>query len=61
MGIESQEGQGMSNAIIKSLDTLSEKVTKETSVSNIEGDEDVIKSITENINKTDPFSDFDEE
>jgi hypothetical protein len=61
MGIESQEGKGMSNAIIKSLDTLSENVTKETSVSNIEGDEDVIKSITENINKTDPFSDFEEE
>lgn len=61
MGIESQEGKGMSNAIIKSLDILSENVTKETSVSNIEGDEDVIKSITENINSTDPFSDFDEE
>jgi len=61
MGIESQEGEGMSNAIIKSLDVLSENVTKETSVSNIEGDEDVIKSITENINKTDPFSGFDEE
>ncbi len=61
MGIESQEGEGMSNAIIKSLDILSENVTKETSVSNIEGDEDVIKSITENINKTDPFSDAYEE
>jgi hypothetical protein len=61
MGIESQEGEGMSKAIIKSLDILSENVTKETSVSNIEGDEDVIKSITENINKTDPFSDAYEE
>ena len=58
MGIESQEGEGISNAVIKSLDILSKNVNKETSVANIKGDQDVIKNITSNMDQTDPFADM---
>ena len=41
MGIESQKGEGISESIKESLNLLSKNVSKETSVANIEGNEDV--------------------
>ena len=58
MGIESQEGGGISESIKESLNILSKNVSKETSVADIEGNEDVTEKITSNM-KEDPFADMD--
>jgi len=58
MGIESQKGEGISESIKESLNLLSKNVSKETSVANIEGNEDVTEKIISNMQE-DPFADMD--
>lgn len=58
MGIESQTGGGISESIKESLNILSKNVSKETSVADIEGNEDVTEKIISNM-KEDPFADMD--
>ncbi len=57
MGIESQKGEGISESIKESLNLLSKNVSKETSVANIEGNEDVTEKIISNMQE-DPFADM---
>jgi hypothetical protein len=57
MGIESQTGGGISESIKESLNILSKNVSKETSVADIEGNEDVTKKIISNMQE-DPFADM---
>ena len=58
MGIESQTGGGISESIKESLNILSKNVSKETSVADIEGNEDVTEKIISNMQE-DPFADMD--